>query len=66
MDENIHSALFVSEIDTVLPPAISNEFGKYTNIRKLTQGGKATLHLAKDTNLGREVVIKRLLSLIHI
>ena len=60
MVENIHTALFVSEIDTVLPPAISNEFGKYTNIRKLTQGGKATLHLAKDTNLGREVVIKRL------
>lgn len=60
MSEKIHSAMFVAEIDTVLPPQLSNEFSKYANVRKLTQGGKATLYLAKDTNLGREVVIKRL------
>ena len=60
MSNNTHSALFVAEIDTVLPPQLSNDFGKYSHFRKLTQGGKATLHLAKDTNLGREVVIKRL------
>jgi len=62
MSENKHSAMYVADIDTVLPPYISNDYAKYTGIRKLTQGGKATVLLAKDTNLGRQVVIKRLRS----
>lgn len=60
MSKSKHSAMYVAEIDTVIPPYISNDFGKYSDIRKLTQGGKATVHLAKDTNLGRQVVVKRL------
>jgi serine/threonine protein kinase len=54
------AAIYVAEVDTVVPPYITNDFSKYTDLRKLTQGGKAGLWLAKDTNLGREVVIKRL------
>jgi serine/threonine protein kinase len=54
------SVIFVAEVDTIVPPYITNDFSKYTDIRPLTQGGKAGLWLAKDTNLGRQVVIKRL------
>ena len=50
----------MAEVDTHIPPYITNEFTKYADVRKLTQGGKAILSLAKDTNLGRTVVIKRL------
>ena len=54
------SAIFVSEIEATPPPTLSNAFHKYVNFRPLTSGGKATLRVCKDTNLGRDVVIKQL------
>lgn len=60
MTESRHTALYVADVDTVIPPYLTNEFTKYADVRKLTQGGKAVLSVAKDTNLGRTVVLKRL------
>lgn len=54
------SAIFVSEIEATPPPAVSNTFAKYVSFRPMTSGGKAILRVCKDTNLGREVVIKQL------
>jgi len=54
------SAIFVSEIEATPPPTLSNAFQKYVNFRPLTSGGKAVLRVCKDTNLGRDVVIKQL------
>ena len=55
-----HSAMYVAEVETDIPPYLTNDFQKYASIEKLAQGGKAVVLLAKDTNLGRHVVLKRL------
>jgi len=52
----------VSVADVAGPPpsSISNDFAKYTRFRELNTGGKAVLLACFDTNLGREVVLKKL------
>ena len=55
-----YGAMYVAEVDTDIPPYVNNSFEKYTDLKPLAKGGKATLFLAKDTNLGRNVVIKQL------
>ena len=52
--------LFVADVEGPAPKQISNAFAKYTRITELTSGGKANLFVAKDTNLGRSVVLKML------
>ncbi len=51
--------VLVSDTEGPLPQTVSNDFGKYVDFRPLTSGGKAVLEVCKDTNLGRNVVIKR-------
>jgi serine/threonine protein kinase len=52
--------VFVSDVEGEPPPRISNDFKKYTHFKPLREGGKARLVSAKDTNLGRRVVLKML------
>jgi len=52
--------VFVSDVEGEPPPRISNDFKKYTHLKPLREGGKARLISAKDTNLGRRVVLKML------
>lgn len=54
------SMIFVADIEGQPPERISNSFKKYTNFRELNAGGKANLVSCKDTNLGRNVVLKKL------
>lgn len=52
--------VFVADVEGQLPETISNSFQKYTRITPLKAGGKAQLFTCKDTNLGRQVVLKML------
>ena len=52
--------IFVADIEGQPPERISNGYAKYTNFQPLTDGGKASLTVCKDTNLGRSVVLKSL------
>jgi len=52
--------MFVADIEAPAPETLSNGFGKYAHFRDLNSGGKAVLTLCRDTNLGRDVVLKRL------
>ena len=53
-----HEGVFVSDVEAGVPPYISNDFKKYANPRLLAKGGKAIVQVYKDTNLGRNVVVK--------
>ncbi len=55
-----HDGIFVSDIEAGIPPYVSNEFAKYSRPRHLARGGKADVRVYKDTNLGRNVVVKML------
>lgn len=57
---NEHEGIFVSNIEAEIPPYISNKFEKYSRPRHLARGGKADVRIYKDTNLGRNVVVKLL------
>lgn len=59
MKDNI-SMIFVADIEGQPPERISNSYRKYTHFRELNAGGKADLVECKDTNLGRNVVLKKL------
>ena len=59
MDNRI-PMVFVADIEGPLPETVSNSFQKYTRIEPLKAGGKAQLFVCKDTNLGRNVVLKML------
>jgi len=50
----------VADVESPPPQAISNAYAKYTRFKELTSGGKAVLYSCFDTNLGREVVLKKL------
>ena len=50
----------IANVESPPPEAISNDFGKYTRFKELNSGGKAVLLSCFDTNLGREVVLKKL------
>ena len=52
--------VFVADVEGQPPEKISNGFKKYTHFRELNSGGKAKLLSCKDTNLGRQVVLKML------
>jgi serine/threonine protein kinase len=52
--------VFVADVEGQLPETISNSFQKYTRITPLKAGGKGQLFTCKDTNLGRQVVLKML------
>lgn len=54
------SMVYVANVESPPPDSISNGFAKYTNFRELNAGGKAVLCSCFDTNLGREVVLKKL------
>jgi len=60
MKEDRLSMMFVADIEAPAPESISNSFEKYARFRDLNSGGKAVLTLCRDTNLGRDVVLKRL------
>ena len=60
MNEDRLSMVFVADIEAPAPETVSNGFGKYAHFRDLNSGGKAVLTLCRDTNLGRDVVLKRL------
>ncbi|MFC1759505.1 serine/threonine-protein kinase, partial [Planctomycetota bacterium] len=55
-----HDGIFVSDIEAGIPPYVSNGFEKYSHPRHLARGGKADVRIYKDTNLGRNVVVKLL------
>ncbi len=50
----------VADVESPPPESISNGYAKYTRFKELTSGGKAVLYSCFDTNLGREVVLKKL------
>lgn len=52
--------VYVADVEGAIPETISNSFQKYTRIVPLKEGGKAQLFTCKDTNLGRQVVLKML------
>ena len=52
--------VFVADVEGQLPETISNSFQKYTRVTPLKEGGKGQLFTCKDTNLGRQVVLKML------
>ena len=58
--DNRFPMVFVADVESHLPETISNSFQKYTQIKALKEGGKAQLYVCKDTNLGRQVVLKML------
>ena len=60
MKEDRLSMMFVADIEAPAPESVSNSFEKYAHFRDLNTGGKAVLTLCRDTNLGRDVVLKRL------
>jgi serine/threonine-protein kinase len=60
MKEDRLSMMFVADVEAPAPEAVSNGFKKYAHFRELNSGGKAMLTLCRDTNLGRDVVLKRL------
>lgn len=52
--------VMVADVEGEIPSQISNGFEKYAHFKTLGEGGKATLVSCKDTNLGRNVVLKKL------
>ena len=60
MNEDRLTMMFVADIEAPAPKNVSNGFSKYTHFRELNTGGKAVLVVCRDTNLGRDVVLKRL------
>ena len=60
MKEDRLMTMFVADIEAPAPKAVSNCFAKYAHFRDLKSGGKAVLTVCRDTNLGRDVVLKRL------
>ena len=60
MNAEMLTMMLVSDIESPPPEVVSNGFGKYAHFRDLNQGGKAVLTVCRDTNLGRDVVLKRL------
>lgn len=58
--QEFQTMVSVSDVEGEPPPAISNSFRKYTHFKALKEGGKARLVTCKDTNLGRNVVLKLL------
>ncbi len=52
--------VYVADVEGTIPETITNSFQKYTRIVPLKEGGKAQLFTCKDTNLGRQVVLKML------
>ena len=59
MNERI-PMVYVADVEGQVPESISNTFQKYTRITPMKEGGKAQLFTCKDTNLGRQVVLKML------
>lgn len=60
MTQDKLSMVFVANVEAPPPEVISNEFAKYTHFKELNAGGKAVLYSCFDSNLGREVVLKKL------
>ena len=60
MTQDKISMVYVANVESPPPEAISNGFAKYTRFKELNSGGKAVLFSCFDTNLGREVVLKKL------
>lgn len=52
--------VFVADVEGEIPEHITNSFDRYARLRPLETGGKAVLYSCKDTNLGRQVVLKML------
>ena len=50
----------VADVESPPPENISNGYAKYSRFKEMTSGGKAVLLSCFDTNLGREVVLKKL------
>ncbi|MCR9118297.1 MAG: serine/threonine protein kinase [bacterium] len=57
-----YPGIYLSKTDTDLPDNFSNGFSKYTNISEMESGGNGVLLLCYDSNLERQVVIKKLLA----
>lgn len=57
-----YPGIYLSKTDTDLPDAFTNDFSKYTNFQEMESGGNGVLLSCYDTNLGRQVVLKKLLS----
>ena len=60
LEQDKLSMVYVANVESPPPEAISNGFAKYTRFKELNSGGKAVLYSCFDTNLGREVVLKKL------
>lgn len=60
MTQDKLSMVYVANVESPPPESISNGFAKYTRFKELNSGGKAVLYSCFDTNLGREVVLKKL------
>ena len=50
-----------STTDHVMPPHVRNGYQKYRQFEPFAEGGSAKLETCIDTNLGRKVILKRLL-----
>jgi len=55
-----YAGIYLTKTDTDLPDGFTNDFEKYTNFQPLGAGGNGELVACYDTNLGRNVVIKKL------
>ena len=53
-------AIYVSGTDAAAPELVNNDFTKYVGFKPYATGGKAELRSCRDTNLGRNVVLKSL------
>ena len=53
-------AIYVSATNASAPELVKNDFAKYVGFKSYATGGKAELRSCRDTNLGRQVVIKSL------
>lgn len=60
MSQDKLSMVNVADVESPPPQTISNSYAKYTRFKELNSGGKAVLYSCFDTNLGREVVLKKL------
>jgi len=60
LEQDKLSMVYVANVESPPPESISNDFAKYTRFKELNSGGKAVLYSCFDTNLGREVVLKKL------
>lgn len=60
MNHDRLSMMFVANVEHQPPEKISNAYAKYADFKELNSGGKAVLIQCRDTNLGRDVVLKKL------